>query len=95
MDDSVHNGIRLCSATEPAVPFIDRILSDKDGGIIPAALFKQLIEVLGIPFGKFIIKPLIKAKNLIDVNPFPVFCQFSKVGALVFEVAHQVRHSNI
>ena len=89
MDDSVHNGICLCSATEPAMPFTDRILSGKDGGIIPAALFKQLIEVLGIPFGKFIIKPLIKDKNLIAADPFPVFCQFPKIVALVFEVAHQ------
>ena len=52
MDNPVHDGICLRSAAEPSMPFIDRILSDKDGGMIPAALFKQLIEVLGIFFGK-------------------------------------------
>ena len=46
MDNPVHNRISLRSAAEPAMPFIHRILSDKDGGMIPAALFKQLIEVL-------------------------------------------------
>ena len=63
--------------------------------MIPAALFKQLIEVLGVFFGKFVIKPLIKNKDVIVANPFPVFCKFPKVVALVLEVAHQVRHPDI
>lgn len=61
------------------MPFIDRILPDEDGGMIPAALFKQFIEVLGVFFGKFVIKPLIKDKYLIVANPFPVLCQFPKL----------------
>ncbi len=73
MDNSVHDGIRLCSASEPAVPFIHRILPDKDGGIVSAALFKQFIEVLGIFFGKFIVQPFIKDKDLIVADSFPVF----------------------
>ena len=57
------------------MPFIDRILSGKDSRMIPAALFKQLIEVLGIFFGKFAIKLLIRGKGLIVADPFPVFCK--------------------
>ena len=72
MDDPVHDGIRLRSAAEPAMPFIHRILSDKDGGMIPAALFKQFIEVLGVFFGKFVIKPLIKNKEKLRTLPNPI-----------------------
>ena len=95
MDDPVHDGIYLRSAAGPAMPFIHRILSGKDDGMIPAALFTQFIEVLGVFFGKFVVKPLIKNKDLIFADPFPVFCSFPKVVALVFEVAHQVRHPDI
>ena len=73
MDDPVHDGIRLCPSSEPSMPFVYRILSDKDGGIISAALFKQFIEVLGIFFRKFVIQPFIKDKDLIVANPFLYF----------------------
>ena len=95
MDNPVHNGICLRSAAEPAMPFIDRILSNKDGGMIPTALFKQLIEVLGIFFGKFVIQPLIKDKELIVADPFPVFRKLPEVVVLILKVTHQVRHPDI
>ena len=44
--------------------------------MIPAALSKQLIEVLSVFSGKLVIKPLIKDKGLIVANPFPAFPWF-------------------
>ena len=41
------------------------------------------------------VTPFIKAKYLIVTNPFPVFCKFTEVVALVLKVAHQVRHPDI
>ncbi len=70
MDNPVHDGIRLCPAAEPAVPFIHGILPDKNGGIVSAALLKQFIEVLGILFRKFVIQPFIKDKDLIVADSF-------------------------
>ena len=57
------------------MPFIARILSDKNGGMIATALFKQFIKVLDIFFGKSIIQPLIKDKDLIIVEPFPIYIE--------------------
>ncbi len=95
MDNPVHDGICLRSAAEPAMPFIDRILSDKDGGMIPAALFKQLIEVLGVFFGKFVIKPLIKDKELIVADPFPVFRKLPEVVVLMRKFLKFVHDDNV
>ncbi len=38
------------SASEPVMPFIYRILSDKDGRIVVAALSKQFIDPVVVPF---------------------------------------------
>ena len=45
MDNPVHDGICLRSAAGPAMPSIDRALSGKGGGMVSAALSKQLIGV--------------------------------------------------
>lgn len=83
------------SASKSAMPFIYRILPDKDCGIVPAPLLEQFIKILGIFFRKFIIQPFVKNKYLIVANPFSVFSQFPQVIALVLKVAHQVRHSYV
>lgn len=83
MDNSVHDGIRLCSAAQPAMPFIHGILPHKDGGIISAALFKQFIEVLGILFRKFIIQPFIKDKDLIVELRSTSFISFSCISIIL------------
>ena len=83
------------SASKPAMPFIYRILPDKDCGIVPAPLLGQFIKILGIFFRKFIIQPFVKDKYVIVANPFSVFGQFPQVIALVLKVAHQVRHSYV
>lgn len=56
--------------------FSYRILFNKDRGIVPAPLLKQFIKILAVLFRKFIIKPFVKDKDLIVVNPFPAFLWF-------------------
>ncbi len=52
------------SASEPVMPFIYRILSDKDGRIVVAALSKQFIDpVCVVPQDVVVV---LKVKNIIS-----------------------------
>ena len=79
MNNPVHYGISLCSASQPVMPFCHRKLSDKDGRIVSASLLKQFIEHLCIPLVKLVVQPLVDYEDVVVTQSLPVPGQLFKV----------------